>query len=398
MVLRRLVSGDDDGTGGAHRKRAGRNAGNGKGTSPGGTSGATAARNATSAHNAAGASVGGLRGVGAAGVSPAETNVGRARVAGSGIVSTLVANAGIVSSADGSGSTSGLGPGPGPGPGSVAGVARSAQPIASTSALTGMMPPPAGTSGTEIMPPGVSAPAGSRSVASMPLASAPAAGTWVAGTWVASAPVAGTPAARTPVAGMPVTRGPMPVSDRAPAGSGFRSLWGGGSGSRERLLPLAGFRRTRRQAMGHGLFVGSVLGVMVFVGGVSMVVARAATSGASWSHASFALLGALLLPPSVGALIGVFSGVRTGVDADELGIHSVPALPRSFGPWAAIADVRCERRRGKTIVAIYLKSGDVLRLRVPYDGKMFAHDQRFERKYFALVSLWETHRNRRSPR
>jgi hypothetical protein len=156
------------------------------------------------------------------------------------------------------------------------------------------------------------------------------------------------------------------------------------------------FRRTRRQAIGHGLFLGMVAGAALFTAGVVAVVFRAATTGGIWRHASLALISLLVLPAAVGAAIGTFSGVRTGVDADDLGIHSVPPLPRSFGPWPAIADIRAERRRSKTVVAIYLESGAVLRLRAPYDGQLLAHDPRFERKYFTLLNLWETHRNWRS--
>jgi hypothetical protein len=159
---------------------------------------------------------------------------------------------------------------------------------------------------------------------------------------------------------------------------------------------LATYRRTRRQAMGRGLFVGGLIGVVLFLAGVVVVVARAAMTGGTWPHESLVLFGLLLIPAAIGTSVGVVSGVRTGVDADELGIHSVPPLPRSFGPWSSIADIRAERRRSKTIVAVYLESGRVLRLRAPYDGQMLGHDPRFERKYFMLVTLWETHRSHRS--
>jgi hypothetical protein len=169
---------------------------------------------------------------------------------------------------------------------------------------------------------------------------------------------------------------------------------GGPAVDRPRLL--VAYRRTRRQALGRGMFIGGVIGVLLFVGGIVVAVARAATTGGTWPHESFILFSLLLVPTAFGTLAGALSGVRSGVDADELGIHSVPPLPRSFGSWPAIADIRAERRRSKTIVAVYLESGAVLRLRAPYDGQMLAHDPRFERKFFALLNLWEAHRGRRN--
>jgi hypothetical protein len=168
-----------------------------------------------------------------------------------------------------------------------------------------------------------------------------------------------------------------------------------GDGQSEGPRLLAAYRRTRRQAAGHGLFAGVIVGVVLFVVGSVTAVMRAAMSGGTWPYESLGLFASLLAPPAIGVVVGALTGFRTGVDADDLGIHSVPVLPRSFGPWSAIVDIRAERRRSKTVVAIYLESGAVLRLRAPYDGKLLGHDPRFERKYFTLLNLWETHRNRR---
>jgi hypothetical protein len=166
------------------------------------------------------------------------------------------------------------------------------------------------------------------------------------------------------------------------------------SGDGPRLL--AAFRRTRPQALGHGLFAGTVVGAILLAAGIVATVVRGMVAAHEWPYAWLWLLLALVLPVVIGGLIGTLTGGRTGVDADDLGIHSVPPLPRSFGPWPAIADIRAERRRSRTIVAIYLESGAVLRLRAPYDGKMLGRDPRFERKVFMLLNLWETHRNWRS--
>jgi hypothetical protein len=114
------------------------------------------------------------------------------------------------------------------------------------------------------------------------------------------------------------------------------------------------------------------------------------TNEAAW------LLVVAVGPVAVGALAGLVAGVRVGADADDRGIHRVPAAPRSSGPWPAIRDIREERRRNRTIVAIYLDSGAVLQLLAPYDGRLLARDPDFERKVFTVLHLWETHRSWRS--
>ncbi len=159
---------------------------------------------------------------------------------------------------------------------------------------------------------------------------------------------------------------------------------------------LATFRRTRPQALGHGLFLGAVVGSLLFAAGLVATLVRDVTAHSVWPYPWLWLLLAVVLPVVIGGLIGTLTGSRTGVDADDLGIHSVPPLPRSFGPWPAIADIRAERRHSRTVVAIYLESGAVLRLRAPYDGRMLGRDPRFERKIFMLLNIWEAHRNWRS--
>jgi hypothetical protein len=55
--------------------------------------------------------------------------------------------------------------------------------------------------------------------------------------------------------------------------------------------------------------------------------------------------------------------------------------------------VRAERRGGRAHVAVYLDSGQIVRLLAPYDGGLVARDREFERKLFMLRHLWETHRS-----
>lgn len=156
---------------------------------------------------------------------------------------------------------------------------------------------------------------------------------------------------------------------------------------------LAAFRRTRRQAFGHGLFVGMIIGGSLAGGGFAGMAVRWGSGGAGPPYPWLWLIVALVVPTAIAALAAVATAGRIGVDADDLGVHSVPPQPRSFGPWAVIADIRAERHRGRTIVALYLESGAVLRLRAPYDGRLLSRDPDFEHKVFTLLNLWETHRN-----
>jgi hypothetical protein len=93
-----------------------------------------------------------------------------------------------------------------------------------------------------------------------------------------------------------------------------------------------------------------------------------------------------------GAFAGLAYGRDSGVDADDLGIHLVPARPGGLVPWQRVVDLRAERRGARTVVAVYAESGSVTRLRAPYDGQLLASDPEFERKLFMLRNLWETHR------
>ena len=158
----------------------------------------------------------------------------------------------------------------------------------------------------------------------------------------------------------------------------------------------AAYRRTRRQAFGQGLRLGVLIGAACaglilagladrWLGGI-----RGPRDSGWWMAAAF--VGPVALVTVVYSLLGV----RVGVDVDHLGLHPVPPWSRSFGPWSDVIDLRAERRRQRTVVAAYLASGRVLRLRAPYDGPLLDHDPDFERKFFMLQNVWETHRNWRN--
>ena len=124
---------------------------------------------------------------------------------------------------------------------------------------------------------------------------------------------------------------------------------------------------------------------------------RTALCGAGF--AILVLLGApgwlLVLAPTV-AVAALVAGLvlhrSLGVVADEEGLRPTTGPRRLHVPWARIADIRAERRRGATVPVVYWDSGAVWRLRAPYDGVGCARDPEFEQKIFALRNLWETRR------
>jgi hypothetical protein len=144
---------------------------------------------------------------------------------------------------------------------------------------------------------------------------------------------------------------------------------------------LVGFRWTRRQALARGLRLGGFGAVVAF--GVALAVG---VPPAAWA----AIVGAPLV---LGAALGLARRRYIGADVDDLGIHQVPAAPRSFAPWHRIEDIRTERRHRRKVVSIYLDSGVAVRMRAPYDGPLLGHDPLFEQKIFTLLNLWETHRS-----
>lgn len=166
----------------------------------------------------------------------------------------------------------------------------------------------------------------------------------------------------------------------------------------------AAFRPTVRQALGHGLYVGGLIGLALATAGAALAAAWWGSGEREPGHAGLGLLGVAVVPTVLGAVAGIALGARIGTRADDRGIHRGPVLPHPStarsaprsAPWPAIVDIREERRHNRTIVAIYLDSGAVLVLRAPYDGRLLAHDPTYERKVFTLLNLWETHRNWRS--
>ncbi|MCW6009640.1 hypothetical protein K1W54_34630 [Micromonospora sp. CPCC 205371] len=141
---------------------------------------------------------------------------------------------------------------------------------------------------------------------------------------------------------------------------------------------LASFRPTWRQAVGHGLYLGAAAGAVGLTASVALPSEYRIVLGRA--------------PAVAAGVAGVAAGGRGVAEADHAGIRPEPAGPGAM-PWRQVVGIRAERRRRRTVVAVYLESGETRRLPAPYDGALLARDPLFERRVFMLRHLWETHRD-----
>ena len=139
----------------------------------------------------------------------------------------------------------------------------------------------------------------------------------------------------------------------------------------------AAFTPTWQQALRHGLFSGSLVGLA----GALLAAAIAPVASPLWLALAVT---SLLAGMAGGALVG-----RRGTRIDADGIRSA----RSHEPWSRVVDLRAERRGARTVVSLYLESGASLQLAAPYSGDgLLAADPQFELKVSALSHLWRSHR------
>ncbi|MBU2662410.1 hypothetical protein KOI35_02690 [Actinoplanes bogorensis] len=145
----------------------------------------------------------------------------------------------------------------------------------------------------------------------------------------------------------------------------------------------ATFRPTWHQALGRGLYLGSltVVGVLLITSMLLLTGFVEPPPGHVWA--------ALILVPSLGgALVGMLVGRVTGTQISSRGIRTRSV----FTPWHQVVDLRAERRGARTVVSVYLDSGASVQLQAPYSGGFFAADPRFEGKMFALSAHVRSHR------
>lgn len=153
----------------------------------------------------------------------------------------------------------------------------------------------------------------------------------------------------------------------------------------------ARFRPTWQQALARGVYLGALTAVgAVLLTLVAAAVALLAVDAAPPPIRLWAML--IVGPPVLGGVAGVLVGRRFGTDIDDGGIRLVPGFSHGVEPWSRVVDLRAERRGARTVISVYLESGEAVQLRAPYDGELLAADPQFELKLFALSHLWRSHR------
>jgi hypothetical protein len=162
---------------------------------------------------------------------------------------------------------------------------------------------------------------------------------------------------------------------------------------------LASFRPTARQALAFGLYVGALatlaLALIAALAILALPMVDAVAGTALDIDALPAFIWLAVLAPLPLALVASLVAARTlGADCDELGVNGLPLALDGFAPWKLVVNVRAERRRRRTVVAVHLDDGTILRLRAPYNGEILARDPEFEGKLFKIRQLWEVHRDR----
>ncbi|WP_422770620.1 hypothetical protein ACN28C_28640 [Plantactinospora sp. WMMC1484] len=147
---------------------------------------------------------------------------------------------------------------------------------------------------------------------------------------------------------------------------------------------LAEFRLSWRQAVVRGLRWGG-LGSGAVIVLVSALPGQRELTELAWI--------AVLAPLPLGVLCGAADRVLARTRLDEAGLRGRAYGTYAFVPWLRVADIRAERRRDRTVVAVYLTDGGMLRLHAPYDGGLFDRDPRFEQKLVLICQVWEAHRH-----
>lgn len=171
---------------------------------------------------------------------------------------------------------------------------------------------------------------------------------------------------------------------------------GGDYRGRHHLTVLARFRPTWLQATARGIGV-ALLAVVVAAtaGAAAALLAPGPVDDVVGGPGRFgsAVGFAAATPLAVGLLSVLLARYRSGPRFDASGVYTGGFRSDGFIAWRQVVDIRAERRRRRTVIAIYAEDGSARRLRVPYDGHLLGRDPHFERKLFMIFHLWETHRD-----
>ncbi|WP_199033882.1 hypothetical protein [Glycomyces salinus] len=147
------------------------------------------------------------------------------------------------------------------------------------------------------------------------------------------------------------------------------------------------FRPTPRQIAARTLLIASPSCLVALL----PAVIHMAVSG-RWRPGA---LGAIVLAAVVIAwTVAVWGSRRVGVVVDERGIRPIAGGGECGWRWTAVADIRAERRGGRTVPVLYPvdPARGPWRLRAPYSGRGLAVDEGLDEKIFVMRSLWGSHR------
>lgn len=151
------------------------------------------------------------------------------------------------------------------------------------------------------------------------------------------------------------------------------------------------FRPTPRQIAARALLIASLSCPVALL----PAAAQMAVSG-RWRPEALGVI--VLAVSAVAWAVAGWGSRRFGVVADDQGIRPTAGGEGGWR-WGAVADIRAERRGGRTVPVVYPvdPACEPWRLRVPYSGRALAVDEELDEKIFVMRSLWGSHRHGPTP-
>lgn len=150
------------------------------------------------------------------------------------------------------------------------------------------------------------------------------------------------------------------------------------------------FRPTPRQLLGRALYLAALACAVALI----PFAAYMAAAG-RWRPLALAALGLAVVAVAMPA--AVWGARGSGVVLDQRGMRPVAGPPDRYVYWTGIADIRAERRAGRTVPVVYLRDAarPPWRLRAPYSGRWLGADRELDMKIFVMRSVWESHKSGR---